>query len=204
MVNNTYFKTSFTKSANKIEQLPPDCSIEVAFVGRSNSGKSSAINAITNQNSLAKTSKTPGRTQLINLFQIDPNDESRFIVDLPGYGYAKVPQKIKQHWEKELADYLACRESLQGVMLMMDIRHTFSEYDERMLDWCSHSDLAVHILLTKADKFKRGAAMNVKQKVVNRLKKDFPQTSVSLFSSTKKTGIDEAHQVLDRWFMFGN
>ncbi len=201
-MNSTYFKSHFITSANKISQLPADNSIEVAFVGRSNSGKSSAINAITNQNSLAKTSKTPGRTQLINVFQLDPNDESRFIIDLPGYGYAKVPKKIKEHWQNELTKYLTDRQSLKGVLLMMDIRLTFNDYDIQMLEWCNQSKLPVHVLLTKADKFKRSPGLNILQKVKARLKKEFPTTTVQLFSSTKKIGVDEAHTQLDSWFLF--
>ncbi len=201
-MNSTYYKSFFLKSANLISQLPPDVSIEVAFVGRSNSGKSSAINAITNQSSLARTSKTPGRTQLINLFQIDPKDESRFIVDLPGYGYAKVPLKIKKHWEAELANYLTMRQSLRGVFIMMDIRHKPSEYDLQMLQWCNSRGLEAHILLTKCDKMNRGPGMNALQKMRSELSKQFDQFSIQLFSSTKKIGIDEAHAKLDEWFQF--
>ncbi|THB70036.1 MAG: YihA family ribosome biogenesis GTP-binding protein [Gammaproteobacteria bacterium] len=201
-MNPVYQKTFFLKSANLISQLPPDVSIEVAFVGRSNSGKSSAINAITNQSSLARTSKTPGRTQLINLFQIDPRDESRFIVDLPGYGYAKVPQKIKKHWETELANYLTLRQSLRGVFIMMDIRHDPSEYDMQMLHWCNSRGLEAHILLTKCDKLKRGPGINALQKMRAELAKQFDQFSIQLFSSTKRIGIDEAHGKLDEWFQF--
>ncbi len=201
-MNSVYHKSFFLKSANLISQLPPDVSTEVAFVGRSNSGKSSAINAITNQSSLARTSKTPGRTQLINLFQIDPKDESRFIVDLPGYGYAKVPKKIKKHWETELANYLSLRQSLQGVFIMMDIRHKPSEYDLQMLQWCNARGLESHILLTKCDKLKRGPGMNALQKMKSELAKEFDHFSIQLFSSTKKIGIDEAHAKLDEWFLF--
>ncbi len=199
-MNTVYFKSHFLQSANLISQLPPDVSTEVAFVGRSNSGKSSAINAITNNNGLARTSKTPGRTQLINVFQIDPKDESRFIVDLPGYGYAKVPKKIKRHWEVELANYLTLRQSLRGVFIMMDIRHKPSEYDLQMLHWCNDRGLESHILLTKCDKFKRSPALNAMQKMRVELQKEFDNFSMQLFSSTKKLGIDEAHTKLDEWF----
>ena len=131
-----YNQARFNKSASKLHQCPADVGAEVAFAGRSNAGKSSAINTLTNQTKLARTSKTPGRTQLINFF--DLNIEGLRIVDLPGYGFAKVPLEMKQHWQKHLDDYLQSRECLRGVVLVMDIRHPMKEFDQMMVDWCLH------------------------------------------------------------------
>src|SRR5574344_3130863 len=147
-------KAQFLISAARVDQCPPDEGLEVAFVGRSNSGKSSALNTLTRA-SLARTSKTPGRTQLLNFFALD---EDRRLVDLPGYGYAKVPIPLKLHWQQHLEAYLSSRESLCGVVLMMDIRHPLTEFDRMMLDWALASRLPIHVLLTKADKLTFGAA----------------------------------------------
>lgn len=195
---NTYFhQAHFFKSAAKLNQLP-DCEdlVEVAFAGRSNSGKSSAINTLCNQKSLARTSKTPGRTQLINIFALD---DSRSLIDLPGYGFAKVAANIRQQWRGLLSDYIEQRGCLKGVVMMMDCRHPLKPLDRQMLEWCAHLDLPVHVLLTKSDKLKRGAANNTLLKVRQTLKK-YDHVSVQLFSSLKKTGIDEAHQLLGEWF----
>ena len=194
---NHYRCAEFLLSVNKWSQLPHDEAIEVAFAGRSNAGKSSAINTITDIKSLCRTSKTPGRTQMINYFSIDP---SRHLVDLPGYGYAKVPLKVKQHWQNLLERYLLDRSSLRGVMIIMDVRRPLTEYDCLMLQWCQKADMSAHILLTKADKFKRGAAQNVLLKVQQTLKSDYPGTSVQLFSALKKTGVEEAREKLNHWF----
>lgn len=194
---NQYRRSEFLLSVNKWSQLPQDEAIEVAFAGRSNAGKSSAINTITDIKTLCRTSKTPGRTQMINYFSIDP---SRHLVDLPGYGYAKVPLKVKQHWQNLLERYLIDRSSLRGVMMIMDVRRPLTEYDCLMLQWCQKADMSAHILLTKADKFKRGAAKNVLLKARQTLKTEYPGTTVQLFSSLKKTGVEEAREQLDHWF----
>ena len=197
---NHYQDAEFLLSVNHFNQLPQDNAVEVAFAGRSNAGKSSAINAICNIKALCRTSKTPGRTQMINYFCIDAE---HYLVDLPGYGYAKVPLKIKQHWQQLLERYLVERESLQGVVMIMDVRHPLTEYDVLMLNWCQRSRMSTHILLTKADKLKRGAAQNTLLNINRRLKNDFPDTTVQLFSALTKTGVDEARLKLDEWFGFG-
>ncbi len=197
MMNPLYHQARFLKSANRLDQLPPDTGLEVAFAGRSNAGKSSALNAITGQKSLARTSKTPGRTQLINLF---PVNEAMALVDLPGYGYAKVPEKIRAHWQQVLPAYLAKRRALRGVMLIMDIRHPLKDFDRQMLAWTRDAGLPVHVLLSKADKLKRGAAMQALLSVRNELERDFPGATVQLFSAQNRLGVDEAHAVLDHWF----
>ena len=192
-----YRRASFLVSAAKLSQTPPDAGFEVAFAGRSNAGKSSAINVLCDQKSLARTSKTPGRTQLLNFFALD--DERR-LVDLPGYGYAKVSVNIKQDWQGSLAQYLEQRQCLRGLMLMMDIRHPLKPYDIQMLDWARHIQLPVHVLLTKADKLKRGPATNNLLKVRKQLSEMGADFSVQLFSSLKRQGVAEAHQVLNSWF----
>jgi len=192
-----YRQASFLVSAAKLEQTPPDSGFEVAFAGRSNAGKSSAINVLCDQKSLARTSKTPGRTQLLNFFALD---EQRRLVDLPGYGYAKVSVNIKQDWQGSLAQYLEQRQCLRGLILMMDVRHPLKPYDRQMLEWAKHIQLPVHVLLTKADKLKRGPATNNLLKVQKELTEMSADFSVQLFSSLKRQGIAEAHQVLDRWF----
>lgn len=185
-------------SAPTLALCPSDNGREVAFAGRSNAGKSSAINALTQQNALARTSKTPGRTQLINFFTLGGDDERR-LVDLPGYGYAKVPEKVKLEWQRHLAEYLQRRDSLQGLMLMMDVRHPLSEFDEMMLGWADEQDMAVHILLTKADKLKPGAAKSSLLEVRRRLREWEDLVSVQLFSALKRQGLDEAQARLDGW-----
>lgn len=194
---NPYRNAEFLLSVNKWSQLPSDDAIEVAFAGRSNAGKSSAINTITDINSLCRTSKTPGRTQMINFFSITPH---KHLVDLPGYGYAKVPVKIKQHWQNLLERYLVERDALRGVILIMDVRRPLTEYDCLMLRWCQKSAMSTHILLTKADKLKRGAAQNILLNVRRTLKTDYPGTTIQLFSALKKTGVDEVREVLNGWF----
>ena len=196
-MSQLYRQAHYTISATQLSELPPDIGIEVAFAGRSNAGKSSAINTITDQKALARISKTPGRTQMINFFAID---DDRALVDLPGYGYAKVPEKIKIRWQQTLGKYLETRQALQGLMLMMDIRHPLREFDQQMIGWANKAELPVHILLTKSDKLKHGAAMASLHKVTSELKKLNLNASVQLFSSLKKTGKDEAIAQLDRWF----
>jgi GTP-binding protein len=185
-------------SAPTLALCPDDTGAEVAFAGRSNAGKSSAINALTQQNALARTSRTPGRTQLINFFTV-MNDESRRLVDLPGYGYAKVPEAVKIEWQKHLSDYLRGRFSLRGLVLLMDVRHPLTEFDQMMLDYADQRGIPVHILLTKADKLKRGPASAALQKVRSRLKEWEDLVSVQLFSSLKRDGVDILSQKLDQW-----
>ena len=188
------FKTAkFTTSAATLAQCPTDEGAEIAFCGRSNAGKSSAINALTDQKSLARTSKTPGRTQLINFFTLD--DETK-LVDLPGYGYAKVPISIKEHWHRHLDEYLRDRKSLRGMVLLMDIRHPLKEFDEMMIEWSIDSGLPLHILLTKADKLKRGGQQNG----LLGLRKHLPaEITAQVFSATKKLGIKELERSLTAW-----
>lgn len=194
----SYRNASFVLSAAKLSQLLPDEGWEVAFAGRSNAGKSSAINRLCDQKSLARTSKTPGRTQLINFFGLD---EQRRLVDLPGYGYAKVAEDVKRRWQQTMEQYLSTRQSLQGLILLMDVRHPLKDVDQQLLSWCWHVGMPVHVLLTKADKLKRGAAQNTLLRVRQELAAHSPEdlTSVQLFSSSKGTGLDEAYAVLDRW-----
>ncbi|MES9992510.1 MAG: ribosome biogenesis GTP-binding protein YihA/YsxC [Candidatus Thiodiazotropha sp.] len=198
-MNPYYHRAQFLKSAARLSQSPTDTGIEVAFAGRSNAGKSSALNVLCGQKSLARTSKTPGRTQLLNFFALD---EERRLVDLPGYGYAKVAESIKRDWQKTLANYIEYRQCLRGMVLLMDIRHPMTEFDRQMLDWNSHHGLPTHILLTKADKLKTGAAKNTLLKVQSMLT-GRPEITLQRFSALKKQGIDECHQVLDIWFELG-
>ena len=194
MIN--YSQANFLVSAQRFSQCPADNGAEVAFAGRSNAGKSSAVNAITGVRSLARTSKTPGRTQLINFFALD---DQRKPVDLPGYGYAKVPEKVKKEWQQELTRYLEKRQSLRGLIVLMDIRHPLKDYDRQLLEWCQSSELAVHVLLTKADKLSRGAAGGVLQKVRHQLSKEYPGSTIQLFSSLKFQGVDEAREHIANW-----
>ena len=168
---------------------------EVAFAGRSNAGKSSAINAITNQTRLARISKTPGRTQLINFFGLA---EGRFLVDLPGYGFAKVPLSVKNKWQEELEKYLRRRQVLCGLILLSDIRHPLKDFDRMMIDWAVQSGRPLHLLLTKSDKLKRGAAQNTLLAVQKELK-SFDNVTVQLFSSLKNDGVTEVRAKLDEW-----
>ncbi|OAJ35701.1 putative GTP-binding protein EngB [Piscirickettsiaceae bacterium NZ-RLO1] len=191
-----YQSTCYLLGAAQLGQLPCDTGAEVAFAGRSNAGKSSAINVITGLSKLARTSNTPGRTQLINLFSV--NEHCR-LVDLPGYGFAQVPVAMKQKWQATLSSYLEVRECLKGIVLMMDIRHPFKPYDEMMIAWAVSSGLSMHILLTKSDKLKHGAATRTLLAVKKKLS-DHADISVQLFSSLKKTGVDQARDVLDCWF----
>jgi len=189
-------KAEFTFGAQRFAQLPADEGIEVAFAGRSNAGKSSAINAITGQKSLARTSRTPGRTQQINFFSID---EQRHLVDLPGYGYAKVSKSLKEAWVKTLDRYLEEREALRGLILIMDCRHPLKEFDCQLLAWATAANMPVHILLTKADKLSRNQANGTLQQVRHRLEREYPIASAQLFSATKGTGVEEAQALLVEW-----
>ena len=190
-----YNQATFVTSAANLAACPPESLAEVAFAGRSNAGKSSAINAITNQTRLARISKTPGRTQLINFFGLA---EGRFLVDLPGYGFAKVPLSVKNKWQEELEKYLRRRQVLCGLVLLSDIRHPLKEFDRMMIDWAVQSGLPLHLLLTKSDKLKRGAAQNTLLAVQKELK-PFSNVTVQLFSSLKNDGVTEVRAKLDEW-----
>lgn len=189
-------KAAFFTSVTQLQNLP-SAEIEVAFAGRSNAGKSSAINSLTNRGRLAFVSKMPGRTQQINYFIIK---HGFFLVDLPGYGYAKVPKAIRQHWGQLLSAYLQKRKVLHGLVLIMDSRHPLTSLDIQMLDWFSITRKPIHILLTKSDKLNRQHAMNTLREVTNYLEKHYPQSSVQLFSSMTKKGVHEAEAVLSAWF----
>ncbi len=201
MSANPYRQASFLTSASRTSQLPEDSLSEVAFAGRSNAGKSSAINTLCEQKALARTSKTPGRTQLINFFTID--DQGRSLVDLPGYGYAKVPENMRREWQQLMESYLSKRPQLKGLIIIMDIRHPLKEYDLQMLQWCDYMGTPVHILLTKADKLKTGAASQQVMYVRKAIKEAGYVASVQPFSALKKTGVNELKKVLDDWFEFG-
>ena len=188
-----YNQATFVTSAANLAACPPESLAEVAFAGRSNAGKSSAINAITNQTRLARISKTPGRTQLINFFGLA---EGRFLVDLPGYGFAKVPLSVKNKWQEELEKYLRRRQVLCGLVLLSDIRHPLKEFDRMMIDWAVQSGLPLHLLLTKSDKLKRGAAQNTLLAVQKELK-PFSNVTVQLFSSLKNDGVTEVRAALE-------
>lgn len=188
----------FLKSAPTLAQCPPDKGIEVAFVGRSNAGKSSALNAITGKHALARTSKTPGRTQLMNFFEIDSD---RRLVDLPGYGFAKVPTRVQKEIENFLSAYLNDRQCLQGLVLLMDIRHPLMPSDQRLIDFVQEQKLPVHILLTKCDKLKRGASQDTLLKT-RRALSGYENITVQTFSALHPFGIQEAHLKLDEWFRF--
>ncbi|MFA6920957.1 MAG: ribosome biogenesis GTP-binding protein YihA/YsxC [Gallionella sp.] len=187
---------AFYTTVNHIKDLPMHGGREVAFVGRSNAGKSSAINTLANHVRLAYTSKTPGRTQHLNYFSLG-NDS--YIVDLPGYGYAKVPPEAKRHWEALLSTYLQKREELSGLVVIMDIRRPLLELDETMLDWFATTGKPVHILLTKSDKLSRQQSTLTLMKVKAYLAENYPQCSVQLFSSLKKQGLEEAEAVIAGW-----
>jgi GTP-binding protein len=191
-----YRAARFLTSAARLAQCPPDNGWEVAFAGRSNAGKSSAINSLTGNRKLAKTSRTPGRTQLINFFELS---HCQRLVDLPGYGFARVPQNVKREWTRLLENYLRQRRSLRGLVLMMDVRHPLQPFDQQMLDWALLAAMPVHVLLTKSDKLKKGPAGSTLLKVRGQLAAHGDMVSVQLFSALKHTGHDELIRVLDDW-----
>lgn len=191
-----YRAAEFLISARKVSQCPPDYGYEVAFAGRSNAGKSSAINSLTNNKKLARTSKTPGRTQLLNFFALS---EEQRLVDLPGYGFAKVPKAVKLAWIKELEGYLQRRESLRGLILLMDSRHPMQPFDEQMLSWAVAAKMPVHILLTKSDKLKKGPAKAAMLQVRAQVHEQQDLVSVQLFSALKHTGHQELISTLNAW-----
>ena len=188
-----FSRATFYTTVNQLRDLPLHGGKEVAFVGRSNAGKSSAINTLANHTRLAYTSKTPGRTQHLNYFDLG---ENRFLVDLPGYGYAKVPPDVKAHWEGLLSEYLQTRGALCGLVIIMDARHPLTELDEQMLDWFTPTGKPVHVLLTKSDKLSRQQAILTLNRVKSHLAEHFPHCSAQLFSSLKKIGTDEAETVI--------
>lgn len=194
----SFDRAAFLLSAPSLKQCPPDVGAEVAFVGRSNAGKSSAINALTRNGKLARTSKTPGRTQLLNFFELDPE---RRLVDLPGYGYAKVSERIKLEWQENLTQYLEERASLKGLILLADVRLPLQPFDLNFIDWAHQAGIPVHLLLTKADKLKRGPANSNLLKIMAELKNLGLEETVTgqLFSSTKKTGLEELKVRLTEW-----
>ncbi len=214
-----FSQAAFYTTVNHLRDLPQHGGREVAFVGRSNAGKSSAINTLANHTRLAFTSKTPGRTQHLNYFSLGKNDggDGNFLVDLPGYGYAKVPPDVQRHWEQLLSEYLQTREELAGLVIIMDARHPLTELDESMLDWFAPTGKPVHILLTKSDKLSRQQATLTLNRVKSHLaehfssditpasghesslKLRFPQCTVQLFSSLKKIGMEEAEAVITGW-----
>ena len=199
MRKTIYQNAQFLLSVAALPQLPPDEGYEVAIVGRSNSGKSSVLNQLTQNKSLARVSKTPGRTQHINLFGLD---EERRIADLPGYGYAKVPPAVKQKWQKTLDAYLRSRACLKGLILVMDIRHPLKDFDKQMLEWSHLCDLPVHILLNKSDKLGSGAIKKTLMDVEKGVKVYENKITVQTFSAMKGLGIKEFQDVLKEWFNF--
>ena len=188
-----YPEARFLTSANAVRQFVPDAGAEVAVAGRSNAGKSSAINVIVNRRQFARTSKTPGRTQLVNFFSL--RDGQR-LVDLPGYGFARVSDKKRRHWGDLLSEYFRVRDSLCGLILIVDIRRQLTDYDRQMMEFAGIVDLPVHILLTKADKLKRGQAATA---VLEVRKEVGDKASVQQFSALNRSGEDEAREVLERF-----
>lgn len=193
-----YESAQYLISAAKYNQCPDDIGAEVAFAGRSNAGKSSAINTLTRNKKMAKTSKTPGRTQLLNFFAL--SDEQR-IVDLPGYGFAKVPVGMKNQWQNQIDSYLQQRQSLKGLVLLMDCRHPMQPFDEMMLGWGQQSGMPIHILLTKADKLKKGQAQNALLQMRKLIKEQELNATAQLFSSLKNQGVETLKEQLDIWLM---
>lgn len=194
---NFFQPAVFYTTVNHLRDLPAESHAEVAFAGRSNAGKSSAINTLANRTRLAFVSKTPGRTQHINYFSLG---NQRYLVDLPGYGYAKVPGAIKDHWRDLLSDYLTQRPQLRGLILIMDSRHPLTELDRNMLQWFLPTGKPVHCLLTKSDKLNRSESVAVLRLVKQELKKLSPIYSAQLFSSSKKMGMAEVETVVSKWF----
>lgn len=194
-------RAMYVASAHDLEQLPPDVGAEVAFVGRSNAGKSSAINTLANHKRLAYVSKTPGRTQLINFFSLG---DERTLVDLPGYGYAQVPARVKAHWQNVMAAYVSTRCALNGLVLIMDARHPLKALDIKLLDWYLPTGKPVHCLLTKADKLSKSEQALTLRKVTKQLEVAGHNATAQLFSSLKKEGVEEAENAIIRLFGTAN
>lgn len=192
-----YQKATYLRSVVDLKDLPPDVGAEVAFIGRSNSGKSSSINTITGIKNLARTSSTPGRTQMINYFILE--DDNCRIVDLPGYGYAKVPKVVQERWQENVDRYLQIRQSLRGLIVVMDIRHPLKDLDLHLIQWTVDCDIPIHVLLTKADKLTAFAARKVQKEVQEALKKYGEHITAQAFSSHNRTGLKEAIQQLNSW-----
>ncbi len=196
-MSNPLNPAQYLLSAHTTRQLPADGGTEVAFAGRSNAGKSSALNALTHRNGLARVSKTPGRTQQLVFFQVQPE---RYLVDLPGYGYAKVPQELQAHWQAFIDRYFRTREALRGLVVVMDIRHPLKDYDRQMLGYAVQRGLPAHALLTKADKLGRGQQGQALQAVKKELFSSFGDTvGVQTFSAESKQGVEEARAVVAGW-----
>jgi len=191
-----YQQASFLQSASTSNTLPPELGFEVAFAGRSNAGKSSTLNRLCQQKSLARTSKTPGRTQLINFFSLS---DGKFLVDLPGYGFAKVPDKVKREWQQFIESYLSNRFTLCGLVIVMDIRRPMLEYDLKMLTWTSTRDIPVHVVLNKSDKLKHGQVKTMLLKTEKQLKEFHPSYTVQVFSALKGLGVKDLENKLDEW-----
>jgi len=189
-------QAQFEISVAQPGQMPPDRGREVAFAGRSNAGKSSALNAITGRKALARVSKTPGRTRLVNFFRLDAGHA---LVDLPGYGYAKVAAEVKAGWDALLGGYLQKRRVLHGVVLVMDSRHPLTPYDSAMLDFCQSAGRPVHVLLSKCDKLSHSERLATLREVRTALASRSPGFSAQLFSATTGEGLDEARAVIRRW-----
>ena len=196
---NPFARAQYLLAAHNYRQLPSDGGFEVAFAGRSNAGKSSALNALCQQNALARVSKTPGRTQQLVFFGLPPH-ENKYLVDLPGYGYAKVPQDLQAHWQAFLDGYFGSRVALRGLVVVMDVRHPLKEYDRQMLGYAMRRGLPAHEILTKADKLSRGAGGNTLQAVRMELGRSYADSvSVQLFSGESKQGVEELRSVLAGW-----
>jgi GTP-binding protein len=198
-IPNPLARAQYLLAAHTFRQLPPDTGFEVAFAGRSNAGKSTALNALCGQNALARVSKTPGRTQQLVFFDIPPHAD-KYLVDLPGYGYAKVPHDLQAHWQAFLDGYFGSRQALRGLVVVMDIRHPLKEYDRQMLGYAVQRGLPAHALLTKADKLSRGAQGTALLTVRKELASAFGDTvSVQTFSGESKLGVDQARAVIGGW-----
>ena len=195
-MKNSFSKAQFLLSAAKISDFPTDQGAEIAFCGRSNAGKSSAINTLCRQNNLARTSKTPGRTQLINFFKLDADTR---LVDLPGYGFAKAPQNVQQKWHALMESYLLQRKTLCGLILLMDIRHPLTEIDWTMIHWSEHYQLPIYILLTKADKLSKSQRIKSLTKVTSSLEKQGLELGVQVFSASKQIGLKQAEEKVSSW-----
>ena len=196
---NIFFSTRFLVSVFSLKDLPTDIGLEIAFCGRSNSGKSSVLNAITRNKKLAKTSKTPGRTRAINIFCIDDQKMNR-IADLPGYGFAKVSKQTQKEWAKLINAYLNARQSLRGLVIIMDIRHSFKESDFALIDWCSETNTPFLVVLNKSDKLSNSKIINEVEKANLILKQMNLRGQALAFSSKKTTGIEKLDEKLKRWF----
>ncbi len=199
MAKSNYHSAKFLLSVAKLTQLPPDEGIEVAIVGRSNAGKSSILNQLTQNKSLARVSKTPGRTQLINLFGFA---ETKRMADLPGYGYAKVPPAMKLQWQALLDNYLRSRDCLRGLILVMDIRHPLKPFDQHMLAWSNQCELPVHVLLNKSDKLSQSGISKALRETKKYLEQFETAMTVQTFSALKGRGVDELVKCMDAWFEF--